>query len=186
MYRYFSSLIIVTLALSLAGSALATTFNYSAFSPSSPLLPTVNNGNSILFLDSIDGTGATGTDIAVAIVRLNTASYSVDDIWLGVPFTIDLVIQDANSMASGLYTISGTLSGTSRVNSTMLSVDYLKIDPGVQKIGPRYYIIEATPYFFGSPSPSGIAGICGSLGKFSLRVSETTKRTVSVMDMVLR
>ena len=173
MKRFLTSLIGVGLALSIAGSAFAVTFNYSASSPSSPLLPTVNNGSTQMALDPQSNTGLdTTTDIVVANLRLNTAVATVDDVWTSVPFTIDLVIQDAGSMASGLFTITGAFSGTSRVGSALFSLDYINIVPVTQPIGPNWtYGVSLPPNYLATPGPSPSPGVDGRIGAITVRVA---------------
>ena len=161
---------------------LSATFNYSASSPSSPLLPTVNNGSTFMSLDPWSNMGLyTTTDIRVAYMRLNTAVATADDIWTSVPFTIDLLIQDAATMAMGLFTITGAISGATRVGASTLSLDYINIVPQCQTIGSYNYCITLPQGWFGAPMASSIPGVDGSIGMLAVRVSASSRyQTVDI------
>lgn len=179
------------MALSIASSAFAVNFNYQASSPTSPLYPTVNNGFTQMSLDPINNIGfSTSSDIAIASIRLNSAINGLEDIWIGVPFSIDLIIQDDETGKCGFFQIEGTISGITGIGKSMLESDSFTIFPSSQMIGGKTYVIIFTTYSFNAPGASSFPGIDGyHHGTVSVRVNATRvnkSRVASVMNTFLR
>ena len=152
---FLTSLIgVISRSTSLVCSLLT---NYSASSPSSPLLPTVNNGSTQMTLDPQSNTGLDTDGHCCGQLRLNSAVATetiygpvcrLPSIWL------------SRTPVYGLWAVHdpGAFSGTSRVGSALFGLDFINIVPitADRKLDIRCHVAAS---YLATPGPTPSQGV---------------------------